>query len=157
MIRIVCTAVIGMALLAGLNTPSARAQAKMTTERATDIVFDEVQKRLIRNYFGDQASSQSSGDYGKSKYKGKGKKGKSKQMPPGLAKKGKLPPGLQKQLQRNGRLPPGLAKRDLPGDLNSRLGPLPYDTERYIVDNDVVLIRKSTGIILDVLSGVLNN
>jgi hypothetical protein len=60
-------------------------------------------------------------------------------------------------LQRNGRLPPGLAKRQLPPGLSSRLGPLPYDTERYIVDNDVVLIRKSTGIILDVLAGVLSN
>ena len=157
MLKIIFTAAIGLALLAGLNPPSARAQAKMTTDRAMDIVFDEVQKRMIRDYFGEQAKNQSSGDYGKGKHKYKGKKGKSKRMPPGLARKGKLPPGLQKQLQRNGTLPPGLAKRNLPGDLNARLGPLPYDTERYVVDNDVVLIRKSTGIILDVLSDVLSN
>ena len=36
----------------------------------------------------------------------------SKGLPHGLAKRGgKLPPGLQKQLDKNGRLPPGLQKR----------------------------------------------
>ena len=35
----------------------------------------------------------------------------SKGLPPGLAKKGKLPPGLQKHLDKNGKLPPGLQKR----------------------------------------------
>lgn len=156
MIIIFFSAVIGLAVLAGLSTPIAHAQSTMTTDKAMNIVFDEVQKRLIRDYFGEQAKSQSSGSYGKGK-KGKGGKGKNKGMPPGLAKKDKLPPGLQKQLQRNGTLPPGLAKRNLPYDLNSRLGPLPHDTERYIVDNDVILIRKSTGIILDVLADVLSN
>ncbi len=32
-------------------------------------------------------------------------------LPPGLAKRGQLPPGLQKQLRRNGTLPPGLQKQ----------------------------------------------
>lgn len=157
MARIILTAVIGLALMAGLNTPSARAQSKMTTDRAMSIVFDEVQKRLIRDYFGEQAGNQSSRDQGRGYGKGKrGKKGRGKGMPPGLARKGQLPPGLQKQLQRNGTLPPGLAKRQLPPGLSSRLGPLPYDTERYVVDSDVILIRKSTGIILDVLHDVLS-
>src|SRR5215831_5359969 len=34
-----------------------------------------------------------------------------KGLPPGLAKKESLPPGLQKQLVRNGQLPPGLEKK----------------------------------------------
>src|SRR5215475_14835072 len=38
--------------------------------------------------------------------------GPSKGLPPGLAKRGgKLPPGLQKHLEKNGTLPPGLQKR----------------------------------------------
>ncbi|MGH8545711.1 MAG: hypothetical protein ACREX3_19230, partial [Gammaproteobacteria bacterium] len=47
----------------------------------------------------------------------------SKGLPPGLAKKGKLPPGLQKHLVKNGRLPPGLQKRlePLPRELDVRL------------------------------------
>src|SRR5215475_5454143 len=32
-------------------------------------------------------------------------------LPPGLAKKDRLPPGLERQLMRNGTLPPGLQKR----------------------------------------------
>ena len=46
--------------------------------------------------------------------------GPSKGLPPGLAKRGgKLPPGLQKHLDKNGTLPPGLQKRlePLPKDL----------------------------------------
>ena len=49
-------------------------------------------------------------------------------LPPGLAKRGgKLPPGLQKQLDKNGRLPPGLQKRlePVPADLDRRLPRLP--------------------------------
>src|SRR5919107_2406176 len=32
-------------------------------------------------------------------------------LPPGLAKRESLPPGLQKQLQKNGKLPPGMQKK----------------------------------------------
>ena len=40
-------------------------------------------------------------------YYRRSKKGKSKGLPPGLAKRGgNLPPGLQKHLQKNGQLPP---------------------------------------------------
>ena len=52
--------------------------------------------------------------------------GPSKGLPPGLAKRGgKLPPGLQKHLEKNGTLPPGLQKRlePLPQDLEARLTP----------------------------------
>jgi len=37
-----------------------------------------------------------------------------KGLPPGLAKKEHLPPGLQKHLARNGQLPPGLQKKIQP-------------------------------------------
>jgi hypothetical protein len=158
MTRVLFAALLGIIFVTGMPPNDASAQNQTAAERAGDIVFDEVQKRLIRDYFGDQTTGRYDKDRKhKDKMKGrnKGHKGKSKQMPPGLAKKDKLPPGLQKQLQRKGTLPPGLAKRDLPYDLESRLGALPPDTERVLVDNDVVLIRKSTGIILDVLYDVL--
>ncbi len=77
------------------------------------------------------------------------------QLPPGLAKKQSLPPGLQKQLQRNGHLPPGLEKRRLPYDVEARLAPLPAGYERAIVGNDLVLIDASTRLILDVMKDVL--
>ncbi|MCB2184164.1 MAG: hypothetical protein KQH63_19235 [Desulfobulbaceae bacterium] len=90
--------------------------------------------------------------------KGKGKKkkqGKNKGLPPGLAKKDTLPPGLEKQLEKNGTLPPGLAKRDLPADLQKHLPRRHKDHERIIVGDDVLLVEKTTGLILDVMRGVM--
>jgi hypothetical protein len=82
----------------------------------------------------------------------------SKGLPPGLAKRrGKLPPGLQKQLDRNGKLPPGLQKRlePLPADLDRRLPQLPQSWERVILERDVVLIDRRTNRILDIIENVV--
>jgi len=38
-----------------------------------------------------------------------------------------------------------------------RLPPLKHGLERKIVGNDVVLLRKGTNVVLDVLENVLNN
>ncbi|MCW8915170.1 MAG: hypothetical protein OQK24_04860 [Magnetovibrio sp.] len=87
--------------------------------------------------------------------KGKGK-GKSKGLPPGLAKRDSLPPGLQKQLDKNGRLPKGLAKRDLPADLSAKLPARDQSQEVTVVEDDVVLVDKATGVILDVIKDVVS-
>jgi hypothetical protein len=75
-------------------------------------------------------------------------------LPPGLANRQQLPPGLQKHIQRTGRLPPGLEKRGLPNDL---LGLLPRRTgQNYrVVGNDIMLIEAATGLILDIMVGAL--
>jgi len=79
-------------------------------------------------------------------------------LPPGLAKRGgKLPPGLQKQLDKNGRLPPGLQKRlePVPADLDRRLPRLPDMWERVILERDVILIDRRTNRILDIIENVI--
>lgn len=76
-------------------------------------------------------------------------------MPPGLAKRKKLPPGLAHQLERNGKLPPGLQERSLPDNVKAELPPAKEGTERAIVGKDVVLIDKQTNQILDIIHGVL--
>jgi len=79
-------------------------------------------------------------------------------LPPGLAKRGgKLPPGLQKQLDKNGRLPPGLQKRlePVPADLDRRLPRLPDMWERVILERDVILIDRQTNRILDIIENVI--
>jgi hypothetical protein len=86
------------------------------------------------------------------------KNGKSKGLPPGLAKRGgNLPPGLQKHLQRNGQLPPGLQKRiePLPMELDRRLPPLPEFWERVVVERDVVLLDRRTNRILDIIENAI--
>jgi hypothetical protein len=82
----------------------------------------------------------------------------AKGLPPGLAKRGgKLPPGLQKHLDKNGRLPPGLQKRlePLPADLDHRLPRLPEIWERVILERDVILIDRRTSRILDIIENVI--
>ena len=76
-------------------------------------------------------------------------------MPPGLVKRKTLPPGLQKQLDKNGTLPPGLAKRELPSELERQLPPAREGTERVVAGNDVVLIHQATGVVLDILKDII--
>lgn len=63
-------------------------------------------------------------------------------LPPGLAKRDRLPPGLEKQLQRNGTLPPGLEKRvqPLPRSCEVRLPRLPGDWRRVILSGRIILL-----------------
>lgn len=130
-------------------------QAKPTEKgtNAEDVagrVFTEIERRLIERYFGKDVEEKEA----EQPSEGKGH-GKSKSMPPGLAKRGgNLPPGLARQLQ-DGALPPGLAKRDLPVELAAQLPKRPDDQERVIVGNDVLLIERATGFVLDVLEDVL--
>jgi len=63
-------------------------------------------------------------------------------LPPGLAKKDRLPPGLERQLQRNGTLPPGLQKRvqPLPDQCTTRLPRLPRDWARVVLSGRIILL-----------------
>jgi len=63
-------------------------------------------------------------------------------LPPGLAKRDRLPPGLEKQLQRNGSLPPGLQKRvrPLPESCEVQLPRLPREWERVILGGRIILL-----------------
>ena len=75
-------------------------------------------------------------------------------LPPGLAKKDRLPPGLEKQLVRNGTLPPGLEKRVYPApvELERRLPPPPPDCAHVLVSGHIVLLNRKTNLILDVFA-----
>jgi hypothetical protein len=72
-------------------------------------------------------------------------------LPPGLAKRKRLPPGLQRQLVRRGELPPGLSGHLLPHDLERRLTPLPGGYLRMRIGGDVVLLHEKTRVILDLV------
>lgn len=72
-------------------------------------------------------------------------------LPPGLAKKGSLPPGLERQLKRKGKLPPGLESHleDFPTELARQLPPPTSGCRRAIVGNSVLLLEESTQLVLD--------
>lgn len=67
-------------------------------------------------------------------------------LPPGLAKKDRLPPGLEKQLVERGTLPPGLQKRiqPCPVDLERHLPPPPPNYAHVVVGGNVVLMNVQT-------------
>jgi hypothetical protein len=170
-----------IATLFMLSTQIAQAQGTLA-----DQVFSAVEKSIILNHYGVKAPTTKTEDRGapdwamrddnydrnrrdgerddnqsedqdrKDKHKDKNKH-KDKGLPPGLAKRDHLPPGLAKQLKEKGRLPPGIAKRNLPADLAAQLPARPGDQEVTVINNDVVLIDRATGIILDILKGVIPN
>lgn len=74
-------------------------------------------------------------------------------LPPGLAKKDRLPPGLERQLVRNGTLPPGLQKRirPCPPELVRVLPPPPPDCAHVLVAGHIVLLNRNTNIVLDIV------
>ena len=78
-------------------------------------------------------------------------------LPPGLAKRETLPPGLQKQLERNGTLPPGLQKKiqPLPIELERQLSAVPTGYRRVVIAGNVILMNPTTGLIYDIIRNVI--
>ena len=78
-------------------------------------------------------------------------------LPPGLAKRDELPPGLQKYLEKNGTLPPGLQKRmqPLPLALDKQLPKTREGTKRVVVGGNVILVEERTSKILDIVRDVI--
>lgn len=78
-------------------------------------------------------------------------------LPPGLAKKDRLPPGLERQLRKNGKLPPGLQKKVQPlsSDCQVRLPRLPGGWERVIL-GDRVMVLNPAQTIVDIFRMALN-
>lgn len=74
-------------------------------------------------------------------------------LPPGLAKRDELPPGLERQLRLRGKLPPGLQKKiqPCPEALVRRLPPPPPDCAHVIIGGHIVLLNRRTNIVLDII------
>ncbi|MFQ5664345.1 MAG: hypothetical protein ACE5HL_10985 [Terriglobia bacterium] len=99
--------------------------------------FGKKQEKKIRDWFANKANLQG--------------------LPPGLAKREQLPPGLQRHLEKNGTLPPGLQKRlqPLPQELESRLPQTGKGVRRVVVAGNVILLEERTGKILDIIQDVV--
>lgn len=118
-----------------------------------EIFIGELEKRIIASYYRRHLYAyQQSPEWHEYKKNKNKKKHKHKGLPPGIAKKGSLPPGIAKQLARNGRLPPGLDHHPLPHDLIVELPPLQPGYRYVIVDDRVMLIQAASNLILDVLT-----
>ena len=74
-------------------------------------------------------------------------------LPPGLAKRDQLPPGLERQLRVRGTLPPGLRKKMMPcpEEVERRLPPPPRGFVHVFVGGHVVLVNRSTFMVMDII------
>ena len=77
-------------------------------------------------------------------------------LPPGLAKRQSLPPGLEKQLRERGELPPGLQKRltAVPSPLAARLPSLPPYYSRYFAGSDLLVVDTRSNRIVSVIPNI---
>ena len=98
-------------------------------------VFTKQEITLVKNYFYDNRNG----------------------LPPGLAKREKLPPGLERQLQKNGTLPPGLQKKiqPLPPVLERRMRLLPTGYRRVVIAGNVILMNEKTAEIYSIIRNVI--
>ena len=73
-------------------------------------------------------------------------------LPPGLAKKNALPPGLENQLVVRGTLPPGLRKKmyRCPREVVRLLPPPPPDCRHFFIGGNIVLVNRRTFVVLDI-------
>ena len=78
-------------------------------------------------------------------------------LPPGLAKRETLPPGLEKQLRQKGTLPPGLQSKiqPLPVALERQLTPIPTGYRRVVIAGNVIVMNPTTGLIYDIIRNVI--
>jgi Ni/Co efflux regulator RcnB len=79
-------------------------------------------------------------------------------LPPGLAKRDRLPPGLERQLVVRGTLPPGLQRKILPvpQDLDRCLPPPPPDCRHVVIGGHIVLLNARTNLVVDIFHFELN-
>jgi hypothetical protein len=79
-------------------------------------------------------------------------------LPPGLAKRDRLPPGLERQLIVNGTLPPGLRGRmqPCPHELEVMLPPPPPNYVHVFVGGNLVLYNRASFQIADVFHFEIN-
>ncbi|MBZ5696690.1 MAG: hypothetical protein LAN36_15185 [Acidobacteriia bacterium] len=73
-------------------------------------------------------------------------------LPPGLAKRDQLPPGLERQLIIRGTLPPGLRRkiRPCPPEFVRILPPPPPDCEHVFIGGHVVLLNRHSWLVVDI-------
>jgi hypothetical protein len=79
-------------------------------------------------------------------------------LPPGLAKRDRLPPGLERQLVVRGTLPPGLQKKmqPCPRELEMMLPPPPPNYAHVVIGGNLVLVNRLNFQIADVFHFEIN-
>ena len=119
----------------GRNDGDSAGDKIRNTLPASEPVFTVQERTVVTNYFRSNTSG----------------------LPPGLAKRDRLPPGLEKQLRERGTLPPGLQKKvqPLPPELERQLTVLPTGYRRVVIGNAVIVMNTKTALIYDIIRSVI--
>ncbi|HMM47957.1 MAG TPA: hypothetical protein PKC12_08250 [Thiobacillaceae bacterium] len=96
------------------------------------IVFSDHDRAIIHDYY-------------RTHYRG---------LPPGLAKKGKVPPGHAYKMQRHRSIPADVRWERLPGDVERRLSRLPSGYARVAIGADVAIMNTRTRVVVDLLENL---
>ncbi len=121
--------------------PAVSARQRTAGEKIREVlpeaqrVFTKEEVTVVRNYFRDNKSG----------------------LPPGLARREKLPPGLERQLKQRGKLPPGLQKKlhPMPPELEKKMRVLPTGYRRVVVAGNVIMMNEKTAVIYDIIRNVI--
>jgi hypothetical protein len=96
------------------------------------VVFTDHDRRLINDYYEPRYKS----------------------LPPGLAKKNRLPPGHAWRARPNQPIHEDARWRHLPNELDQRLSRLPPEYARVIIGTDVVIMNVRTRVVVDMLEDI---
>lgn len=77
-------------------------------------------------------------------------------LPPGLAKKGKVPPGHAMRLRRGDAIPDGYMWRPLPRELEERLSRLPDGYVRVVVGAHIGIMNVRTRVVFDLMEDIVD-
>ncbi len=112
------------------SAPKGKAGEPVSSTQAK-LVITEQERVLAKNYFANPNAG----------------------LPPGLARREQLPPGLEKQLRERGTLPPGLQQKliPLPVELERQMHPLPDGYKRFVVGANIIVMNEKTSLVCDVM------
>lgn len=141
MATLLCALTLAAGVLAGPQGKSKKESGQSAGDKIREVlpeaerVFTREEITLVKNYFYDNRDG----------------------LPPGLAKREKLPPGLERQLRQNGTLPPGLQKKvqPLPPELDRQMRVLPTGYRRVVIAGNVILLNQKTAVIYDIVRNVI--
>lgn len=129
----VVLAIAALAGLAGCETHPYSGDVRVQ-DRGYDagVVFSDQDRAIIQDYY-------------RTYYRG---------LPPGLAKKGKIPPGHAAKLRRYQGVPPGVSWEYLPSDVERRLSRLPDGYARVVIGADIAILNTRTRVVLDLIEDI---
>jgi hypothetical protein len=121
------------AVLVGCETPPRYGEVAVHEPHyAVRVVFTDHDRRLINDYYEPRYRS----------------------LPPGQAKRDRLPPGHAWRVRPNQPINDDARWRYLPNELEQRLTRLPPEYVRVVIGTDVVIMNVRTRVVVDVLEDV---